>query len=409
MITRRLAMVAGLCLVIFGGILEAKDVGLPRLVDLGAGKCIPCKRMKPILEQLREEYKGRMEVVFIDVWEKPDEAKGYGISAIPTQIFYDASGKERARHEGFFSKEEILNQWKELGVTFDSPKAKAEASETMESAYPGLVCEALTYARLGELPKGVLLKAGAEQITEADLEKKIASAPAEVQKQLKKNLLFCLEMEAKEKLLLTISKLELGRAKTDCKGLGDREIIETFVRTILLGKINVSDVELAAYYEKNKEKIGGASFEQAKSELKDYAIREKMQKTVEEYIRTLGKRMPITVSSAWVKEQAKMAKDNPIDRARANGRVTLVDFGAEWCQPCKMMTPILKELAKKYDGKVNVLFVNAEEESILATRYTIQTIPVQIIFDKDGKQVFRHTGFLPQEEIEAKFKEMGVK
>ncbi len=89
---------------------------LPRLVDLGAGKCIPCKQMAPILEELRKEYAGRMEVVFIDVWKNPDAGKAYGIEVIPTQIFYDAGGKELFRHVGFFAKDDILGKWKELGV-----------------------------------------------------------------------------------------------------------------------------------------------------------------------------------------------------------------------------------------------------------------------------------------------------
>ena len=88
----------------------------PKLVDLGAGKCVPCKMMAPLLEELKAEYKDRLEVAFIDVWKKPDEAKKYGIKIIPTQIFYDASGKELFRHEGFFSKEDILAKWKALGI-----------------------------------------------------------------------------------------------------------------------------------------------------------------------------------------------------------------------------------------------------------------------------------------------------
>ena len=89
---------------------------LPRLVDLGADKCIPCKMMAPILEELKSEYEGTLIVEFIDVWKNPDEAPKYGIKLIPTQIFYDASGKELFRHEGFFSKEDILSKWKEFGV-----------------------------------------------------------------------------------------------------------------------------------------------------------------------------------------------------------------------------------------------------------------------------------------------------
>lgn len=89
---------------------------LPRLVDLGAGKCIPCKMMKPTLDDLKANYAEVFTTEFIDVWENQDEAKRYGVKMIPTQIFYDAEGKERFRHEGFMSKEDILNKWRELGV-----------------------------------------------------------------------------------------------------------------------------------------------------------------------------------------------------------------------------------------------------------------------------------------------------
>jgi len=100
---------------------EVKEVqpqgkALPRLVDLGAGKCIPCKMMKPILEDLKTNYAGTFKTEFIDVWEDADAAKPYNINLIPTQIFYGVDGKELFRHEGFYSKEDILGKWKELGV-----------------------------------------------------------------------------------------------------------------------------------------------------------------------------------------------------------------------------------------------------------------------------------------------------
>ncbi len=90
--------------------------GLPRMVDLGAGKCVPCKMMKPILDELKQNYKEKFEVVFIDVWENQAEAIKYKINLIPTQIFYNVDGKELFRHEGFYSKEEILAKWKEFGI-----------------------------------------------------------------------------------------------------------------------------------------------------------------------------------------------------------------------------------------------------------------------------------------------------
>ncbi|MFO7534239.1 MAG: thioredoxin family protein [Kiritimatiellia bacterium] len=91
---------------------------LPRLVDLGATKCIPCKLMAPILEDLKKTYAGKLDITFIDVWENPEEGKKYGVNMIPTQIFFGADGKELFRHEGFYGKEDILGKWKELGVEF---------------------------------------------------------------------------------------------------------------------------------------------------------------------------------------------------------------------------------------------------------------------------------------------------
>ena len=89
---------------------------IPRLVDLGAGKCIPCKMMVPILEELKTAYAETFEVQFIDVRENPKVGEQYGVRMIPTQIFYDAAGKELFRHEGFFGKDDILAKWKEFGV-----------------------------------------------------------------------------------------------------------------------------------------------------------------------------------------------------------------------------------------------------------------------------------------------------
>ena len=88
---------------------------LPRLVDLGAHRCIPCKMMAPILDDLKANYSDRFKTTFIDVWQDQEAGNRYGIRVIPTQIFFDENGKELFRHEGFFSKEDILSTWRRLG------------------------------------------------------------------------------------------------------------------------------------------------------------------------------------------------------------------------------------------------------------------------------------------------------
>lgn len=111
-----------------GGGDEARDVAddriaetsdLPKLLDLGADKCIPCKAMAPILEEMRETFAGRLDVEFIDVWKNRDAGSRYGIKVIPTQIFFDAEGNELFRHQGFFSREDMLAKWSELGYAFE--------------------------------------------------------------------------------------------------------------------------------------------------------------------------------------------------------------------------------------------------------------------------------------------------
>ena len=91
-------------------------VRYPALVDVGSKQCIPCKMMEPILEELKVEYAGVLRVEFIDVQVDPETAVKLGVRGIPTQIFYDASGKERYRHMGYISKENILAAFKKLGV-----------------------------------------------------------------------------------------------------------------------------------------------------------------------------------------------------------------------------------------------------------------------------------------------------
>jgi len=95
-----------------GGLSKA----LPRLANFGSDTAIPCKMMIPLLDELRNECADRLSVESYDVFRNPGEGTRYGIKLIPTQIFFDATGKELFRHEGFFSKEDILAKWKELGV-----------------------------------------------------------------------------------------------------------------------------------------------------------------------------------------------------------------------------------------------------------------------------------------------------
>jgi len=96
-----------------------KDVptkGIVTMLDLGANVCIPCKMMAPILKKMEKKYDGKAAIIFIDVWKYRDQAKRFGIRLIPTQLFFDAKGKEVYRHEGFMSAAAIVAQLEKMGV-----------------------------------------------------------------------------------------------------------------------------------------------------------------------------------------------------------------------------------------------------------------------------------------------------
>ena len=90
--------------------------GKPTVADFGARTCIPCKKMAPILEELNRELKGKANVTFTDVWATPSLAQDYRVQMIPTQIFFDARGKEVKRHMGFIEKADILKELKAAGL-----------------------------------------------------------------------------------------------------------------------------------------------------------------------------------------------------------------------------------------------------------------------------------------------------
>jgi len=90
--------------------------GIVTMIDLGAKKCIPCKMMAPIIKKLKKIYEVKAAIIFIDVWENREQAKRFGVRAVPTQIFFDPDGKEVHRHVGFMGEKEIVAQLKKMGV-----------------------------------------------------------------------------------------------------------------------------------------------------------------------------------------------------------------------------------------------------------------------------------------------------
>ena len=91
-------------------------------------------------------------------------------------------------------------------------------------------------------------------------------------------------------------------------------------------------------------------------------------------------------------------KDN-FDEVIGKGK-TLVDFWAGWCMPCRMVAPVIEELAAEYEGKATIAKVDVDVENALASRYSIMNIPTVILFE-DGKEVKRFIGVKSKAEYAA--------
>jgi thioredoxin 1 len=90
------------------------------------------------------------------------------------------------------------------------------------------------------------------------------------------------------------------------------------------------------------------------------------------------------------------------------GMVTMIDLGAKKCIPCKMMAPILAKMEKQYEGKAAIVFIDVWKHNEQAGRFGIRAIPTQIFFNEDGKEIYRHVGFMDEKSIINQLKKMGV-
>jgi thioredoxin 1 len=111
----------------------------------------------------------------------------------------------------------------------------------------------------------------------------------------------------------------------------------------------------------------------------------------------------LLMSVAVVRAEPGIPPDVPV-----KGMVTMVDLGAKSCIPCKMMAPIMEKLEKDYKDKAAILFIDVWKDPDQAKRFGIRVIPTQIFYDKQGKEVLRHTGFMSEEAIVAQLKKLGV-
>jgi thioredoxin 1 len=108
-------------------------------------------------------------------------------------------------------------------------------------------------------------------------------------------------------------------------------------------------------------------------------------------------------SSSTPEEHETFLKSLPV-----KGTVTMIALGKKTCTQCKMMTPILEKMKVKYEGKASIVFINLLEDPEQQYVYNLKALPTQVFFDPEGKEIYRHVGFLSEKDIQAQLSKMGV-
>ncbi len=293
------------------------------------------------------------------------------------------------------------------GLLMSSNVGAAADAAVLHEAYPGLATNVLQQARLASLPEGVLLQSGDYEIGLNEIQAELAKAPERLRPMLEKSRFFLLENMAGLGILHSLAREDAAKNGADISGKTDEELIFTFLEKTVPPS-EPTEEEIAAFYESYQMYFGDAKVEDVRDMILPTLREEKRRIAINDYVRSIGTRVPILVCADWVKEQNALMRDNPVDKARAAGMPSVVDFGSVGCVACKQMEPVLDALRKKYENKAQVLFVNVNEEPVLSARFSIKGIPTQIFYDRDGKETRRHTGVLSLEEMEAELKAMGV-
>ena len=100
--------------------------------------------------------------------------------------------------------------------------------------------------------------------------------------------------------------------------------------------------------------------------------------------------------------------DTVLNKAKAEGKIVMLELGSVGCIPCEQMKPVMQKLRDTYQGKLEVIFIDVREDHKAGRRFGVHIIPTQLFLDKNGKEFHRHIGFYSYEEITLVLKKAGI-
>lgn len=291
-----------------------------------------------------------------------------------------------------------------VAVMILAPAALA-ADKTLASEYPFFSRGPLAQSKLVDLPDGMIMrqsdKYGDIIITQDKIDEFIKANPPEFTEELKKNGLFIL-------IQLVVKPLAAKEAYT-AGFYGDSETVMENNLKKVASKVTVDDKEVKAFYEKNKESFNDEPFEKVADKVKAAALAKKQGEVRGNFLNALSERFEIELNAKWVKQQAASAMENPIDKARASGKPSFVNFGSQAVEASVKFEALHKEIERQYGAKMNVIAIDYEKNQVLSLRYGAKQFPLLLIYNDKGKEVFRGYGYMTLAEVEAELAKVGIK
>lgn len=278
----------------------------------------------------------------------------------------------------------------------------ADAPQSVGDAHPYLCSGALKDAVLSRVPGQAIVTAGTIKLTQKDVDAAVAGYPVYQREQAKQYPVFVLEKLVAEKLIAQEAE---AWVKKDGRTMTGSTLIDAYL-TAKVPAQTVTDAEVREFYEANASMVGGAPFEQVKDVMKSLLLSEKTEAARDQFVNSAGKRHKILISQDWVKARSERWAENPVEKARASGKPSLVVFSVIGC--CDKMHPVFSSISAKYTEQISAVFVNTREQTVLPQLYGVSTIPVELILDAKGNEVFRNKGFMSEESIVAQFKAHGI-
>lgn len=276
-----------------------------------------------------------------------------------------------------------------------------------------LLAGALSYVYFsGKASGNALASVNGEKITVERFSQEIEKIQEPTRGLFKEDPAKFLDMMIMKALLLQeVRKQGSSPARED---MAEDAAIQEFLKKKFPSPPAVSKEEVAAFYEMYKNQMGGQTLEQVSPMIEQVIRQQKLEEEYGRYLEGLRTNAAIQINQERLKGLASKPADTSTNteeefaKALKSGRPVLVDFGSNSCIPCRQLRPILQEIRKEQEGKLEVLVIDIYKHQTLAAQYRIQVMPTLVFFDSSGKEVVRRQGFMPKTALMEELKKVGI-